>query len=59
MSVLAVDEAGSRLDLDAIFDYAPFVRYAGEGHLINNRANVLDMWKRITAWLAETMPPRN
>ena len=38
---------------------AEFVRYAGEGHLINNRANVLDMWKRITAWLAETMPPRN
>jgi adenylosuccinate lyase len=28
--LLTVDEAGSRLDLDAIFDYAPFVRYAGE-----------------------------
>jgi dipeptidyl aminopeptidase/acylaminoacyl peptidase len=38
---------------------ARFVRYAGEGHTINNRANVLDMWKRIAAWLEETMPPCN
>jgi adenylosuccinate lyase len=28
--LLAADEAGAGLDLDAIFDYAPFVRYAGE-----------------------------
>jgi adenylosuccinate lyase len=28
--LLAADPAGSRLDLDAIFDYRPFVRYAGE-----------------------------
>ena len=35
---------------------AEFVRYAGEGHTINNRANVLEMWKRIAAWLEETMP---
>jgi adenylosuccinate lyase len=29
-SLLAADPAGARLDLDAIFDYAPFVRHAGE-----------------------------
>ena len=28
--LLAGDPAGAGLDLDAIFDYAPFVRYAGE-----------------------------
>jgi adenylosuccinate lyase len=28
--LLATDPAGSRLDLDAIFDYSPFVRAAGE-----------------------------
>ena len=28
--LLAADPAGSQLDLDAIFDYGPFVRYAGE-----------------------------
>ena len=28
--LLAADEAAEGLDLDAIFDYAPFVRYAGE-----------------------------
>ncbi|MGH7560248.1 MAG: prolyl oligopeptidase family serine peptidase [Gemmatimonadales bacterium] len=34
------------------------VRYAGEGHTISARANVLDMWRRIAAWLEETMPGR-
>jgi adenylosuccinate lyase len=29
-SLLAADPAGAELDLDAIFDYAPFVRYADE-----------------------------
>jgi len=29
-NLLAVDPAGSSLDLDAIFDYGPFVRYADE-----------------------------
>lgn len=29
--------------------------YAGETHTISERANVLDMWQRIEAWLAETM----
>jgi hypothetical protein len=28
--LLAADPAGEGLDLDAIFDYAPFVRYAPE-----------------------------
>jgi adenylosuccinate lyase len=28
--LLANDPAGAKLDLDAIFDYAPFVRYADE-----------------------------
>lgn len=26
------------------------VRYAGEGHIISGRANVLDMWERILGW---------
>jgi adenylosuccinate lyase len=30
LELLAADPAGAGLDLDAIFDYAPFVRYAGE-----------------------------
>jgi adenylosuccinate lyase len=28
--LLAVDSAGAGLDLDAVFDFAPYVRYAGE-----------------------------
>ena len=28
--LLAADPAGAGLDLDAIFDYAPFIRYADE-----------------------------
>jgi len=32
------------------------VRYAGEGHTIAGRANVLDLWRRLEEWLAETMP---
>jgi dipeptidyl aminopeptidase/acylaminoacyl peptidase len=32
------------------------VRYAGEGHTITARANVLDLWHRFGAWLRETMP---
>jgi dipeptidyl aminopeptidase/acylaminoacyl peptidase len=31
------------------------VRYAGEGHVITARANVLDLWRQITRWLDETM----
>jgi dipeptidyl aminopeptidase/acylaminoacyl peptidase len=37
---------------------AEFVRYQGEEHTISNRANVLDLWKRVADWLAETMAPR-
>jgi dienelactone hydrolase len=35
-----------------------FVRYAGEGHTIAGRANVLDLWRRLAEWLQETMPAR-
>ena len=31
------------------------LRYAGEGHTISDRANVLDLWERMEKWLAETM----
>ena len=34
------------------------LRNAGEGHTISDRANVLDMWKQMEAWLPETMAPR-
>jgi dipeptidyl aminopeptidase/acylaminoacyl peptidase len=37
---------------------AVFLRYQGEWHTISNRANVLDLWKRVTDWLAATMAPR-
>ena len=33
------------------------VRYAGEGHVPNGRANILDLRTRVAAWLRETMPP--
>ena len=35
---------------------AEFVRYYGEEHTITRRANVLDFWRRLEAWLSETMP---
>jgi dipeptidyl aminopeptidase/acylaminoacyl peptidase len=38
---------------------AQLVRYAGEGHAIADRENVIDVWQRIATWLAETMPPRH
>lgn len=38
--------------------WAKFVRYQGEEHTISNRANVLDLWKRVSDWLSETMAPR-
>lgn len=37
---------------------AEFVRYQGEWHTISAHANVLDLWKRVADWLAETMPAR-
>ena len=36
---------------------ARFVRYHGEWHTIAARANVLDLWERMDAWLRETMGP--
>jgi dipeptidyl aminopeptidase/acylaminoacyl peptidase len=36
---------------------AVFVRYHGEWHTIAHRENVLDLWRRIADWLAETMAP--
>jgi dipeptidyl aminopeptidase/acylaminoacyl peptidase len=38
---------------------AEFVRYQGERHTIDDRANVLDLWKRVSDRLAETMAPRS
>jgi dipeptidyl aminopeptidase/acylaminoacyl peptidase len=38
---------------------ATFVRYHGEWHTIAARENVLDLWKRMTEWLAETLAPVN
>jgi dipeptidyl aminopeptidase/acylaminoacyl peptidase len=35
------------------------LRYAGEGHTIADRENVLDLWRRMETWLTETMSPRS
>ena len=35
------------------------LRYAGEGHTIADRANVLDLWRQVEKWLEETMPRRS
>lgn len=37
---------------------AEFIRYQGEGHTIVHKADVLDLWQRVAAWLSETMPAR-
>jgi dipeptidyl aminopeptidase/acylaminoacyl peptidase len=34
---------------------ASLVRYHGEGHVLNSRANILDLWQRLADWLAETL----
>jgi len=36
---------------------AEFVRYWGEGHVLESPANIRDMWKRIFAWLEEFSAP--
>jgi dipeptidyl aminopeptidase/acylaminoacyl peptidase len=36
---------------------AEFVRYWGEGHVLQSPANVRDMWRRIYAWLDELIGP--
>ncbi len=35
------------------------LRYAGEGHTIVDRTNVLDLWQRLEKWLADTMAPKS
>lgn len=37
---------------------AILLRYQGEWHTIANRANVIDLWRRMADWLTETMAPR-
>lgn len=32
---------------------AVFVRYWGEGHILDSPANIRDMWQRIYAWFDE------
>ncbi len=32
---------------------AEFVRYWGEGHVLESPANIRDMWQRILAWFEE------
>lgn len=34
---------------------AEFVRYAGDGHVIESPANIRDMWQRILTWLSITL----
>jgi dipeptidyl aminopeptidase/acylaminoacyl peptidase len=36
---------------------ARFVRYWGEGHMIDSPANIRDMWERIYGWLDELLIP--
>jgi dipeptidyl aminopeptidase/acylaminoacyl peptidase len=36
---------------------ARFVRYWGEGHVLDSPANIRDMWQQVFEWLDETMPP--
>jgi dipeptidyl aminopeptidase/acylaminoacyl peptidase len=36
---------------------ALLVRYAGEGHTIADRENVLDLWRRLADWLTSTLAP--
>jgi len=37
---------------------AEFVRYWGEGHVIESPANICDMWERIFAWFEEFSPAK-
>lgn len=38
---------------------AAFVRYLGEGHVVQGPANVRDMWHRILAWFDEFLDARH
>lgn len=35
---------------------ADFVRYWGEGHVLQSPANIVDFWQRIFAWFEEFGP---
>jgi dipeptidyl aminopeptidase/acylaminoacyl peptidase len=37
---------------------AQFLRYWGEGHVLEGPANIRDMWQRIYAWFDEFLKPR-
>ena len=37
---------------------ARFIRYWGEGHVLETQANTRDMWQRIFAWLDEFIGPK-
>jgi dipeptidyl aminopeptidase/acylaminoacyl peptidase len=37
---------------------AEFLRYWGEGHVLEGPANIRDMWQRIYAWFDELLQPR-
>ncbi len=37
---------------------ARFVRYWGEGHVLNSPANIRDMWKEMLAWFDELLVPK-
>ena len=34
---------------------ARFVRYFGEGHMLESPANIVDFWEQIVRWLDETL----
>jgi dipeptidyl aminopeptidase/acylaminoacyl peptidase len=37
---------------------ARFVRYGGEGHILDSPANIRDMWERVFAWFDEFLQPK-
>jgi dipeptidyl aminopeptidase/acylaminoacyl peptidase len=36
---------------------AEFVRYWGEGHVVESPPNVVDLWKRVIVWLDRHLRP--
>jgi dipeptidyl aminopeptidase/acylaminoacyl peptidase len=45
--------------LDRLGRRAEFVRYLGEGHIIDSPANVIDLWNRIFDWFDSNLMPLN
>ena len=43
-------------DHPVLTEPASFVRYWGEGHVLESPANIRDMWTRVFAWLDEFSP---